>query len=304
MRNFTIKQLLTFIEVAKLGSISKAADKLCVTQPAISMQLKALEEAFEIPLFYTAGRNIKLTKSGEVFLRNAINVVGEIRNLESDMEKHKSLDEGELELCVVSTAKYFMPMLLVKFRELHPKINIKMRIENRANTINILSRNETDLVIMGRVPIELDCIKQKFAPNPMAIIAPPNSLLASKKDLRLQDLANELFVVRELGSGTRNAMERVFSNAQIELRTSMEMPSNESLKQAVMAGMGLSFISLDTIGNELRAGLIKVLEVEGMPIVGNWFVTHLRQRKLSPAAEAFSDFIIKHGARLIEEWYR
>lgn len=303
MRNFTIKQLLTFIEVAKLGSISKAADKLCVTQPAISMQLRALEDAFGIPLFYNAGRNIKLTQSGEVFLVNAINVIGEIKNLESAMEKHKSLDEGELELCVVSTAKYFMPMLMVKFRELHPKITIKMRIENRANTISILSRNETDLVIMGRVPIELDCIKQKFAPNPMAIVAPPNHVFVGKKGLKLSDLANEEFVMRELGSGTRNAMERVFANAGMEHKTGMEMPSNESLKQAVMAGMGLSFISLDTIGHELRAGLIKVLDVEGMPIVANWFVTHLRQRKLSPAAEAFQDFIVRNGARLIDEWY-
>ncbi len=303
MRNFTIKQLLTFIEVAKLGSISKAADKLCVTQPAISMQLKSLEDAFQIPLFYNSGRNIKLTQSGEVFLRNAINIIGEIKNLESEMEKHKSLDDGELELCVVSTAKYFMPMLLVKFREMHPKINIKMRIENRANTINILSRNETDLVIMGRVPIELDCIKKKFAPNPMAIIAPPNHSLVGKQKLQLKDLVEEAFVMRELGSGTRNAMERVFANAGLEHKSGMEMPSNESLKQAVMAGMGLSFISLNTIGHELRAGLIKVLDVEGMPIVANWYVTHLRQRRLSPAAEAFQDFIVKDGEKLINEWF-
>ena len=266
------------------------------------MQLRALEEAFGVALFTNSGRNIKLTSSGEVFLINAINVIGEMKNLEASIDELKNLEKGEVELLVVSTAKYFMPYILVQFRKEFPNINIKMRIENRHNTINLLSRNEADLAIMGRIPPEIDCVKSQFATNPMAIIASPEHQLCDQKNLPVSVLKDEVFVVRESGSGTRNAMERYLSNNQIEVKVAMEMPSNESIKQAVMAGMGLSFISLRTIGHEARAGFIKVLDLEGMPIMANWYVAHLRQRRLSPPAAAFERFIIENGARLIEQW--
>ncbi|KAF0114099.1 MAG: LysR family transcriptional regulator [Hyphomonadaceae bacterium] len=166
MRPYTIKQLLTFIEVAKQGSVSKAAARLFVTQPAVSMQLRLLEDAFGIPLVEVVGRNIKLTHSGEEFLTHAISAIGELKNLEASMSEHADLKRGHLDLAVVSTAKYFVPMLLVHFRKLHPEITISLKIDNREKILAMLAHNEVDLVIMGRVPDELDCETIAFATNP------------------------------------------------------------------------------------------------------------------------------------------
>ena len=302
MKNYTLKQILTFLEVAREGSVSKAAERLFVTQPAVSMQLRQLEEAFGVELIEAAGRNIKLTDAGESFLTHAIAATANLKNLEAVMAEHVGLQRGHINLAVVSTAKYFIPMLLVRFGRLYPGVEISLSIENREKVLSMLTRNEADLVVMGRSPQNMECEATPFATNPLAIVAAPDHPLNRRRHLPFAALGEYAFVVREKGSGTRSAMERLFSQNEIEVKVAMEMPSNETIKQAVMAGMGLSFLSLRTVRHELASGHIALLDVSGMPLVGNWFVTHLQQKRLSPAAKAFKHFLIEQGGPLIESW--
>lgn len=302
MRNYTLKQILTFIEVARERSVSKAAARLFVTQPAVSMQLRQLEDAFGLALVEPMGRNIQLTQAGEEFLHHAQAAIAQLKNLESVMAAHVGLRKGVIELAVVSTAKYFVPMLLVRFGKLLPGIEIKLHIENRERVLTMLGNNEVDLVIMGRAPTHMDCEAVAFCSNPMGIVCAPDHPLSRRKRGSFDLLRDQPFVVREQGSGTRAAMERLFAQHEVPLTVAMSMPSNETIKQAVMAGMGLSFLSLRTVRHELAAGHLASVDINGMPIMGNWYVTHLKQCQLSPAATAFKAFLIEQGGALIESW--
>lgn len=302
MRNYTLKQLQTFIEVARDQSVSKAAERLFVTQPAVSMQLRQLEDAFGIALVESAGRNIRLTIAGQAFLTHAIAAMGQLKDLEAVMAEHVGMKKGHIHLAVVSTAKYFVPMLLVRFSKLYPGVDVTLSIDNRENVLGMLARNEADLVVMGRAPKSLDCEAVPFATNPLGIVCAPDHALSRRKHLSFNTLADYGFVVREQGSGTRAAMERLFAQNDIALKVVMEMPSNETIKQAVMAGMGLSFLSLRTVRHELASGHIALVDVSGMPLVGSWYITHLRQKKLAPVAQAFKSFLIEQGGPLIDSW--
>lgn len=302
MRPYTLKQIQTFAEVARQGSVSKAAQKLFVTQPAVSMQLRQLEEAFGVPLFEPVGRNIRLTAAGNEFLTQALKALGEFKNLEALMAEHQGMRRGRIDLAVVSTAKYFVPMLLVRFGQQFPGIEVQLKIDNREAVLSWLARNEVDLVVMGRAPDDLACEAVPFATNPMGIVAAPKHPLVRRKQLPFTALGEHHFVVREPGSGTRAAMERLFAEHDTPLHVAMEMPSNETIKQAVMAGMGLSFLSLRTVRHELAAGHMALIDVEGMPQIGHWYVTHLQQKKLSPAARAFKEFLIEQAAGLMDSW--
>lgn len=300
MRPYTFKQVQTFLEVARQRSVSKAAERLFVTQPAVSMQLRQLEEAFGLALVEPQGRNIALTAAGEAFASYASAAMGQFRDLEALMAEHVGLRQGRIDLAVVSTAKYFIPMLLMQFNKQFEGIDVKLNIDNRDNILGLLTRNEADLVVMGRTPSHLDCIATAFATNPLGIVAPPNHPLARRKKLPFKALADCRFVVREEGSGTRAAMQRLFEQHQTPLNVVMAMPSNETIKQAVMAGMGLSFLSLRTVRHELAGGYLALLDIEGLPQINNWFVTHLRSKKLSPAAQAFKAFLIEQGGALMD----
>ena len=302
MTHYTLKQIQTFIEVARERSVSKAAERLFVTQPAVSMQIKQLEDTFGLALIEPSGRNIRLTHAGEEFLTHAIGAIGQFKDLEASMAEHVGTKKGRIDLAIVSTAKYFVPMLLVRFSKLLPDIEVKLRIDNRENILGMLSRNEVDLVMMGRAPSTLDCEATPFATNPQGFVCAPDHPLSRRKRAAYDLLKDYPFVVREQGSGTRAAMERLFAQHDIPLKIAMEMPSNETIKQAVMAGMGMSFLSLRTVRHELAAGHLALVDITGMPIVGNWYVTHLKQKKLSPAAKAFKGFLIEQAAALIDSW--
>jgi len=302
MKNYTLKQIQTFLEVAREGSVSRAAEHLFVTQPAVSMQLRQLEEACGVDLIEASGRNIKLTDAGISFQEHAIAAMAHLKNLEAVMAEHVGVHRGRINLAVVSTAKYFIPMLLVRFGKLYPGVDISLSIENREKVLSMLARNEADLVVMGRAPKTLECEATAFATNPLSIVAAPGHPLSRRRHLPFRELADCRFVVREKGSGTRSAMERLFAQNDLPLNIAMEMPSNETIKQAVMVGMGLSFLSLRTVRHELASGHIALLDVSGMPLVGNWFVTHLQQKRLAPAAQAFKNFLIEQGGPLIDSW--
>jgi DNA-binding transcriptional LysR family regulator len=302
MRPYTFKQIQTFMEVARLGSVSKAAERLFVTQPAVSMQIKQLEEAFGLALVEPMGRNIKLTDAGEVFLTHATTAMGQFKDLEALMAEHIGLKRGRIDLAVVSTAKYFIPMLLVRFNKLFPGIDVRLYIENRENVLGMLSRFEVDLVVMGRSPSHIECEATAFATNPMAMVAAPDHAMARRKNVDFTALGGYGFVVREDGSGTRAAMQRLFDDHKTPLKVVMEVPSNETIKQAVMAGMGLSFLSMRTVRHELASGRLALLEIQGLPQINHWFVTHLSSKKLSPAALAFKGFLIEQGGPLMDTW--
>lgn len=302
MRPYTFKQIQTFMEMARQRSVSKAAERLFVTQPAVSMQIRQLEDAFGLALVEPMGRNIRLTAAGEAFLTYATNAMGQFKDLEALMAEHVGLQRGRIDLAVVSTAKYFIPMLLVRFGKLHTGIDVQLKIDNRENVLGLLGRFEADLVVMGRAPSHLDCEATPFATNPLAIVAPPDHPLARRKNLDFNAMADYSFVVREEGSGTRAAMQRLFEEHQTPLKVAMELPSNETIKQAVMAGMGLSFLSMRTMRHELAGGYLALLDVQGLPQVNHWYVTHLNSKKLSPAAKAFKSFLIEQGGALMDAW--
>lgn len=302
MRRYTLKQIETFMEVARERSVSKAAERLFVTQPAVSMQIRQLEDAFGLPLIEPIGRNIRLTNAGEALLAQAIAAMGQFKDMEALMAEHVGLKKGRIDLAVVTTAKYFVPMLLVRFRKLFPSIDVQLKIVNRENVLGMLARNEADLVVMGRAPSHLDCEATVFATNPLSIVAAPDHVLSRRKRLAFSALGDHCFVVREQGSGTRAAMERLFIEHNTPLNVVMEMPSNETIKQAVMVGMGLSFLSMRTVRHELAGGYIALVDVEGLPQMGHWYVTHLTGKKLSPAAKAFKAFLIEQGGALMDSW--
>ncbi|MDB5919427.1 MAG: LysR family transcriptional regulator [Massilia sp.] len=302
MRRYTLRQLDTFLEVARQLSVSRAADLLHVTQPAVSMQVRQLEEIVGMPLYEQVGRKIQLTDAGLDFEMYAIGAVAQLKQLEDAMAQRRGLKKGRVTLAMVSTAKYFVPMLLVKFRKRFPDIDISLQIHNRENIMQLLARNEIDLVIMGRSPDALDCVATAFATNPLGVISSPEHPLSRRRAAPLTILDGEDFVVRENGSGTRQAMERLFADNGIHPRIVMEMPSNETIKQAVMAGMGLSFLSLRTIRHELASGHLVLLDIVGLPLVRHWHITHLAAKRLSPPAREFKSFLIEEAGPLIKLW--
>lgn len=302
MRPYTLRQLDTFLAVAKEMSVSRAAERMHVTQPAVTMQLRQLEASLGIPLVEPAGRGIALTDAG-VELRNfALSVVLDLTQLDDAMAERRGLHRGRIDLAVVTTAKYFVPMLLVRFRKKFAKIEIGLQVHNRQSILPLLAQNEVDLIIMGRAPEGIDCISLPFATNPLAIVAAPGHPLSRRRGIDLRVLRKEDFVVRENGSGTRLAMERFFAQHRVKPRIVMEMPSNETIKQAVMAGMGLSFLSLRTARQEIAGGHLAVLDVDGLPLVRHWFVTHLTSKRLSPATAAFKQFLLEEGGALVDAW--
>lgn len=302
MRRYTLRQLDTFVEVARQLSISRAAEALHVSQPAVSMQLRQLEDVVGMPLYEQFGRRIRLTDAGQDVLEHAVAAIAQLRQMEDAMAARRGIRKGRVDLAMVSTAKYFVPMLLVMFRKQFPEIDVTLQIHNRESIMQLLLRNEVDLVIMGRAPDTIDCVASAFATNPLGVICAPAHPFSRRRNAPLSILNDQEFVVRENGSGTRHAMERLFREQGIHPRVVMEMPSNETIKQAVMAGMGMSFLSLRTIRHEVGSGHLVLVDIEGLPIVRHWHITHLSAKRLSPAAGVFKDFMLTEAASLIKSW--
>lgn len=299
MRNATLRQLRVFAAVARHGSFTRAARELHLTQPAVSQQVKLLEEQAGLALIEQVGRKIHLTAAGAELVRYAQQANDLMREAGESLAALRGLKRGELKLGAVSTAKYFVPSLLAAFVNMYPEVTIKFSVGNRKEIIEQLAANDTDLMIMGRPPRELDTVAESFAQHPQVIIAAPDHPLAGRRHIPLERLSREAFVIREEGSGTRASMEHVFRAHGVRFRAWMEASSNETIKQSVMAGMGISFLSLHTIGLELAAGKLAILNVAGLPIVRDWFVIHLREKRLSPIAAAFRGFLLSDGARII-----
>jgi DNA-binding transcriptional LysR family regulator len=301
MRGLTIRQLQVFVCAARHLSFARAAEELHLTQPAISMQVKELESAVGLPLFDRGGRRISLTTPGEYFLVHARRMLAALKDADDTMARMKGVQSGRLTVGIVSTAKYFVPRLLAEFRREHPAIELRLEVGNRQALVGQLKDNEVDLAIMGTPPRELDTRAEPFATNPLVMIAAPEHPLARLSQVPAALLGNEVFLVREPGSGTRASMEIFLKERRIHPATMVEMPSNETIKQAVMADMGVSILSIHTIGLELSAGVIRMLEVEGLPLLRRWHVVNMRAKLLSPAAEAFRYFILEQAQAVLQK---
>jgi DNA-binding transcriptional LysR family regulator len=228
-------------------------------------------------------------------------VIARLRATEESLAALRGTGGGELAISAVSTAKYHVPQLLAEFRRRHPGVKVRLSVSNREAVVRDLAENTVDLVVMGTPPRGLDTVAVAFAKHPIVIIAAPDHPLAGKRRLSLAHLAGETFLIREPGSGTRAAMERVFAERRFQPRETIEISSNETIKQAVMAGMGVSFLSLHTVGLELAARRLAVLDVTGTPVMRHWHVIHRERKHLSPIAQAFKTFLIERGARVIEQ---
>ena len=274
----------------------RAAANLHLTPPAVSMQIKEIEAQVGLQLFDRRGRHVSLSTIGEYFLVHAKRLLADLKEAENAMARFKGLQQGLLTIGMVSTAKYFVPRLLARFSDEHPGVEARLRVAgNREQLLALMHAGEVDLSVMGRPPTELVTRAESFAAHPHVFICPPRHPLLSIQRPPVSMLQGYPFIVRESGSGTRSALEAFFDQHQVHPRVTMEMSSNETIKQAVMAGMGLSFLSLHTVGLEVRSGLLQLIDLVDTPVMRVWNIVHLQSKVLSPAAEAFRYFNIEHG---------
>jgi len=288
----TLRQLEVFAAVARNLSYTRAAEALHLSQPAVSMQVKQLEEAVGLPLFEQLGKKIYLTEAGRELQTYSRIIAQQLAEAASVLDELKGIQRGHLYITVATTANYFIPKLLADFSARYPGIKISLNVTNREGTLKQLDENETDLVIMGKPPDGHDLEAQPFRENPLVVVAPPGHPLVAQKRIPLTRLSQETFLVRETGSGTRIAMERFFREANVEITTGMEAGSNEAVKQSVQAGLGLGLLSRDTLSMELKLHRLKILEVEGFPILRHWHVVHRKGKRLAAGARAFKEFLL------------
>lgn len=303
MKNATFRQLRVFSEVARHLSFSRAAQALHLSPPAVTMQVKELEGHVGLPLFERNGRQVALTTGGEYMLVYARKMLATLKDAEDAAARLQRLEVGQLTIGMVSTAQYFLPRLLAEFKHEHEGIEIRLLVGNREQLVKMLQGNEVDIAVMGRPPTELATRAEPFAAHPHVFVAPVDHPLLKIGHPTADALRPYGFILRERGSGTRAAMEKFLEKSRMEPRVVMEMTSNETIKQAVMAGMGISFLSLHTIGLELENGLIATLDVEGTPIVRGWNVVHTLSKLLSPAAEAFRYFMLERAESFLADRY-
>ena len=297
--NVTLRQLSVFESAARLLSHTRAAKELHLSQPAVSMQIHQLEDQAGLQLFEKLGRKLHLTEAGHELFQYSRAILHDLHEVEDVLEALKGLNTGHLNIGVASTVNYFAPRLLAAFSHRYPGIKLSLEATNRENLIHMLSANEKDLVLMGRPPKQINLESEPFLENPLVVIAPPEHPLAKERNIPLQRLAEEIFVIREAGSGTRAAMERFFSERDLTLKTGMQMTRNEAIKQAVRAGLGLSVVSIHSIELELETKRLVVLDVSDFPIKRDWFLVYRHGKRLSPSAAAFKDFVFSEAGNLL-----
>ena len=293
--NVTFRQLRVFAEVARTSSIQRAAEALHLTAPAVSMQVKEVETQVGLPLFDRGGRRLSLNTAGEYFLVYARRLLGTLKEAEDAMARFTRMESGVLTVGMVSSAKYFLPPLMARFHAEHPAVEVRLRLGNREQLAALMAANEVDLAIMGRPPKSFANRAEPFALHPHSLITAPDHPFAQAEHVPAAMLAREPFIVREAGSGTRAALMEYLERWQLEPMFVMEMDSTEAIKQAVMAGLGVSLVSLHTIGLEWRHGLLAAPPVEGLPLMRRWHVVNTAGKLLSPAAEALRYFMLEHG---------
>ncbi|MCX8502980.1 MAG: LysR family transcriptional regulator [Beijerinckiaceae bacterium] len=285
--NATFRQLRLFLALADEGSMTRAAQKCHITQPTASMQLRELSLSIGLPLYEVIGKKIHLTDIGKELAATARAMLGEWNAFQQVTDRTKGLSRGELRVAVVSTAKYFIPRMLGRFCETYPEIDIKLDVFNRDGVIQALRENKVDLAVMSVPPSDLDVETEMFLNNPLVVIAPPHHPLTKQHNIPLSVLANEAFILREEGSGTRMMAERFFAAHGIRPRVKLNLGSNEAIKEAVAGGLGCAVLSHHAVAAYRIDGSIAVLDVEGFPIQSQWFTVTLHGKRLGPIAAMF-----------------
>jgi len=301
MKNATLRQLRVFESAARHLSLTRAAEELHLTPPAVSIQIRQLEGHAHAELFERAGRGLKLTQAGEEVLAHARGILGHIVAAEEAIEGLAALERGLLDVAVINAGDYFFPWLLAAFRERHPRIHVRISVGNRDELLERLAAHGVDLAVMSHPPADKRFAAESFAPHPHVIVAAPDHPLVGRRTMPLSRAAKEPLITREPGSATRLAMEQAFNEAGVVPRIEMEIASNETIKQAVAAGFGLGFLSAHAVHQELALGSLAVVAVRGFPVMRQWYVVHLRDRRLPPITEAFQRFVVREGARLIRQ---
>ena len=304
MRQATVRQLQVFVTAAKSMSFARAAERLHLTPAAVSFQIKQLESITGFPLFERLGKKVGLTEAGRSLLGFAEVVMTALHDADQTLMALKSGGTGRASIGLVSTAKYVVPHILARFQSLYPGATIRLLDGNRREILRLMENGDVDLAIMGRPPDEFDVEAHAFAPHPTVLIAAPANPLTQRRRIRVAELAEQAFVLREDGSGTRLLLSAFFDRAAFQPRVAMTSSSNETIKQAVMAGMGIAGISQHTIGLEVGLGLLKILPVEGWPLMRRWFVVHRRGMPLMPLHARLRDFFASEGRRIIAELER
>jgi DNA-binding transcriptional LysR family regulator len=301
IRHATLRQLQVFEAIVRLGSFTRAAEELFLTQPTVSMQIKKLADSMGLPLFEHVGRNVRPTEAGLELYQSCRRIFETLANLEMKIADLKGIKRGRLRLGVITTAKYFAPEVLGEFCQLYPGIEVALKVSNRDRIIERINANEDDLYIMGQTPddqIEVEAIP--FAPNPLVVMAPRNHPLVGKKNVPLSEIIDEPFILREPGSGIRDATLKVFDQLGRRPQVRMELGSNEAIKHAIVGGLGLSVQSLHTLTLEGPDGPVAILDIQGFPIMREWYLVYPKGKELSLVAQAFLDYALEIEPRMRE----
>ncbi|MBT6387066.1 MAG: LysR family transcriptional regulator [Alphaproteobacteria bacterium] len=300
-RSATMKQFRALEAVIQNGTYTAAANQLNVTPPAVSIQMGLLEDMAGMPLVERVGDQFKATEAGNILVE-AARSIGDVLSESAEALMHiKGAEGGTARVGIISTAKYFAPRALAAFSREHPGIDVRLSVGNRQETIAAMENHEIDFAIMGRPPENFEVESLAFGAHPHIIIAPPDHALASKSNIPIKLLAEERFLSREKGSGTRTLMSRLFTGVGIEPPLGMEIGSNETIKQAVIAGLGIALISAHTVAVELHDGRLSCLDILGMPLERNWFVVKRQEKKLLPATRALWDFLEANGKSFLPD---
>jgi len=295
MFHATLQQLRLFAAVAEHRSVTRAAEAVHLTQPAVSIQIKRLEAKVGMPLIEHIGKELHLTVAGEEVFEAARDVLARLGDLETSLNDLRGEVAGPLNVHVVSSGKYFMPQLLGSFVRRYPKVEPRLQITNRASLLSSLARNQSDLYIMGQPPEGVSVVEYPFLENILVVVARPDHPLAGKKKIPLAQIAKERFVGRESGSGTRKAVEKLFHDKGLDISAYIELDSAEGIKQGVMGGLGIGVLSKHSLRLELDAGELVVLDVAGFPLRRRWYVSHREGKRLSRAAQLFLDYLREEG---------
>lgn len=300
MEDATIRQIKVFETVARHLNYSRAAHELRMSQPGVSIHVRQLERHAGVPLFEQVGKKIFLTSAGREMLRCSRAIIQQLKEADDAFAELKGIRGGRLNVAVISAGDYFFPGLLAEFCRRHDSVSVRLTVNNREEIVHLLAENATDLSVLLRPPENPDMMAEPFAPQPHVIIAPPGHALAHERQISMQVLAHEPFIVREHGSDTRLAMDELMEECGVKFNITMEIQSTETIKQAVIAKMGVSFLSAHTVGQELERGQLVVLDVEGFPVMRRWHIVHHRNKRLPPVAVAFKEFLLHEGAALID----
>jgi DNA-binding transcriptional LysR family regulator len=292
----TLHQLKVFETTARQGSFTKAAEELSITQPTVSGQIKQLTQAIGIPLFEHIGRKLYLTEAGEELLATCQEIFERLDNFEMKLAALQGAKEGQLRLGVITTTKYFVPRILGEFCQNYPDIDVSLQVINHQQLHDRMANNQDDLYILSSLPDDLEVHSEAFLENPLVVVARADHPFAQRRKIPLQDLQGEAFIMREMGSGTRKAVETLFAQNDVSVQVRLELGSNEAIKQSIAGGLGISVLSRHTLITEPIDGELAVLDVEHFPIQRQWYVASLAGKQLSVIAQAFLEFML-HSAR-------